>query len=123
MATTAKQLYEGFLIDIGKEDSPALHIREWNHLVNKAVDLFINKIYTAFETSQKSLDYLKAINTTANITQFFPSADKENTFTFALPADYRALTNLIVFYTVQRPIRDKCYPVGDVIPVNVRKRS
>jgi len=123
---TTKELYEGVLTEVAKEQSPHIQLYEFNHYANEAVSDFVDDIYIAFEASQKSLDYLKAIKRTINITTAGVPDPENATLTiqlnpgdypdsnrFDLPSNYRHLTNLIVNYNVSQPIFNTCYEVGD----------
>ena len=143
---TVKQLYEGVLIEVRKENFPHLHLRSFNHYLNEAVSEIIDDVYLAFEKTQKSLDYLKAIKRTLvinnsavdglentpdpastedtqlpelNITTGVGTFD--NTVKFKLPSDYRHITNLIVKYKVNSKINDDCYEAGNEFQYGSKK--
>ena len=46
---TAKQLFEGILIETNKINAPALKLIEFNHLVNKAINQWLNKLYNFYD--------------------------------------------------------------------------
>jgi hypothetical protein len=128
---TVKEIYEGVLIEVRKENFPHIHLRDFNHYLNDSVSEIIDDIYIAFEKNQKSLDYLKAIkrsivvnNTIGTGLTATPDPNGVDTITiadgsyqgsvkFILPSDYRHLTNLIVKYKVNSLIPDDCYEVGN----------
>lgn len=125
---TVKEIYEGVLIEVRKENFPHIHLRDFNHYLNEAVSEIIDDIYIAFEKNQKSLDYLKAIkqsviidatgavvdpgdpNKSLTLVQAseFPGSVK-----FNLPSNYRHLTGLVVKYKVNSAIPDDCYETGN----------
>lgn len=110
---TAKQLFEGFLIEKKKEESPHFHLREFNYYANEVIHEWIDGIVLAFqnEKNQKVLDVIKSIKRYKEFNSFSPTL--KGNFKFTLPDDYRHLSNLIVFLKVVKPIQDKCYPPSD----------
>jgi hypothetical protein len=111
---TLKELYEGALIEVDKVGAPSFHLREFNYYVNEAMSEVIDDLYIAFETNQKVLDYLKSGKKTEEISAFTPGVYPDS-LVFALPDDYRHLTNLIIYYRVDKPIFDDCYETDDII--------
>lgn len=118
---TVKELWKGFLIEAVKEESPHFHLREFNYYANRAVSNFVWDVYVAFENSQASLDYLKALKRTHFATDF--NLTEKGNVKFLLPDDYRHLTNCIIKYEVTAPIIDECYQVGDIIEFNSKRLS
>lgn len=123
---TTKELYEGVLTEVRKEQAPHIHLREFNHYANEAASEFVDDIYIAFETNQKSLDYLKAIKSTISVNEAgvadpadpgltitLNPGDYPDSLRFDLPSNYRHLTSLVVNYLVEEPIFDLCYEVDD----------
>lgn len=112
---TAKELFEGLLMEKKKEESPHFHLREFNYYANEVIYEWIDGIVLAFqnEKNQNVLDVIKSIKRYNEFTAFTPSL--KGNFKFTLPPDYRHLSNLIVFYKVLEPIVDKCYPVSDTL--------
>ena len=110
---TAKELFEGYLIETVKEESPQYHLREFNFKLNRVINEFVRNIVVSFEQNQMSLDYLKALKRTQEFTTFLPGL--KGGVKYTLPSDYRHLTNCIVFWNITAPIIDECYEVGNVI--------
>lgn len=110
---TAKQLFEGFLMELKKEESPHFHLREFNYYVNEVINEFCNNIYLTFERNQGSLDYLRNIKKYIELNSFNPT--QISSWKTPLPTDYRHLANCIVYLKVVKPIQDKCYPPSDVL--------
>jgi hypothetical protein len=116
---TVKDLFEGALIEVRKEGAPDFHLREFNYYANESASEVIDDLYIAFETGQKVLDYLKGIKKTqrydaTNIAEVTPG-EYPSSLRFALPSDYRHLTNLVVTYKTDAKIYDDCYEIGDLI--------
>lgn len=112
---TAKQLFEGVLIEVKKEDSPEFHVREFNHYANETIAEYVDDLNLTFqvEKNHKVLDVIKTLKRFNIFNTFTPTAKGQ--FSFTLPTDYRHLSNLIVRLGVVREIIDKCYEVGDEI--------
>lgn len=132
---TVKELFEGVLTEVRKEQVPHIQLYEFNHYANEAASDFVDDVFMAFETNQKSLDMLKAIkktiviNTggvadpvdpaitlTLELAGDFPDSHK-----FTLPSNYRHLTGLIVNYNVVAPVKVNCYLPGDKISMGSRR--
>lgn len=63
---TARQVYEYVLIELGKINAPALKLYEFNYLFNKAINQYINTIYTkVYDQNQQSTDDLRVLKSTA----------------------------------------------------------
>lgn len=132
---TVKQLYEAFLVNIRKEQSPTLHLRDFNYHINDVISDVIRDIALGFEANQKSLDYLKGIkklvtipaspgtfvdpNDTAatpttlqlNPGGLFPGGTPGSLST-PLPFDYRHFTGAVICYEATADIIDACYPAN-----------
>ena len=49
---TARQIYEGVLIELNKENAPNVLLEDFNYFVNKAVNNYINKRYNIYDVNQ-----------------------------------------------------------------------
>jgi hypothetical protein len=107
---TARELFEGVLIEVIKEESPHFHLREFNHYVNQVINEWIDNQVLTFrvEQDQKVLDTIKSVKRYKKIEEFRPSLKRS--FKFTLPDDYRHMSNVIVGIRVVKEIRDRCYP-------------
>lgn len=126
---TVRDIYEGVLIEVRKENFPHIQLRDFNHYLNEAVSEIIDDVYIAFEMNQKSLDYLKAIKKTIKIDtteKTIPDCEDgiqlvsgeglyKGSVKFCLPCDYRHLTGVVVKYDIVGSIPDDCYENGDII--------
>ena len=115
---TVKDIFEGALIEIRKEGAPDFHLREFNYYVNEAASEVVDDLYIAFETGQKVLDYLKGIKKTnrydATDASVVTPGEYPSSVRFALPDDYRHLTNLLITYKVTGDVYDDCYPPDSI---------
>lgn len=52
MAMTARQVFEGLLTELSKVNAPSMLLQDFNYFLNKAVNQYINKRYSAYDTGQ-----------------------------------------------------------------------
>ena len=62
---TARQLYEGVLIELHKENAPNILLEEFNYFANKSVNQYINKRYNIYDVNQQTTDDLRVLKSTA----------------------------------------------------------
>ena len=135
---TARQVFEAMLVELNNTSSPSLLLDDYNHFINKAIDMYINKRYANYDTTQQTTDDLRVLKSTAilpvekkiveNNTAAFGStggsADKElydliskdksfdAIYEVNLPADYLHTLNCTCIYSVNKT--SGCYDAGDV---------
>ena len=90
--TTARQIFEAVLIETSKVQAPTLKLYEFNHLCNKAIQQYVNKIYNIYDTSQQTSDDLLVLKTTISKT---PTKISDGYYEVLLPSDYLHLLNCI----------------------------
>lgn len=124
---TLRELYEYALIEMNKVDAPSLLLEDFNYLINKAVQQYINKVYNRYDINQQSTDDLRVLKATAQI----PIAGKKlilpgkvaktDKFMYYadLPDDYVHLLNCVVEYEVGQNF--KCYNTGDHVDFPARR--
>jgi len=105
---TERELFRAFLIESNKEESPVLHLEEFNYYANKAISNICDTLFYVYPTNQKVRDYLKALKRTIEISEFIESLKG---YKFNLPSDYRHLQKVEVFYKINKPI-DKCLDIN-----------
>ena len=119
---TARQVYEGVLIEMNKVQAPSLLLEDFNYLFNKAINQYINKKYNIYDISQQTTDDLRVLKSScvlnANTENFFNDVTKRNSmwgaiYEFQLPQDYLHLLNCICNYKVTKPF--KCYDAGTYV--------
>lgn len=117
---TARQLFEGALIECSKQNAPSLLLEDYNYFANKAINIYVNKHYNVYDTNQQSTDDLRVLKATAilsptkvydNIIAGTPVTSVSNlqgaTYEVNLPSDYLHLLNCICVYKLKKTY--KCY--------------
>ena len=124
---TARQVFEGMLVELSKVNAPSLLLEDFNYFFNKAIYQYINKRYNIYDINQQTTDDLRVLKSTA-ILNTEKSVDKEPfssltnlgagksrlfgaTYESILPDDYLHLLNCICVYELQENY--KCYNKGD----------
>ena len=119
---TARQVYEGVLIEMNKVQAPSLLLEDFNYLFNKAINQYINKKYNIYDISQQTTDDLRVLKSScvlsANQSSFVSDVTVKNSmwgaiYEFELPQDYLHLLNCICNYRVAKPF--KCYNAGTYV--------
>lgn len=124
---TARQVYEGVLIELNKVQAPNLLLEDFNYFFNKAVDQYVNKRYNIYDINQQTTDDVRVLKSTVTL----EVADGNNTkyksgrdvtkkgslynsiYEFDLPTDYLHLLNCICEYKVLKPF--KCYDANTYV--------
>ena len=103
---TARNLYEGVIIELNKENAPNLLLEDFNYFANKAINQYINKRYNIYDINQQTTDDLRVLKATALLT---PTKVDDYagltlaggaTYSVDLPSDYLHLLNCICIYNV-----------------------
>lgn len=119
---TARQVYEGVLIEMNKVQAPSLLLEDFNYLFNKAINQYINKKYNIYDISQQTTDDLRVLKSScilsADTNKMFNDVTTKNSmwgaiYEFELPQDYLHLLNCICNYKVKKPF--KCYDAGTYV--------
>lgn len=114
---TARQVYEGVLIELHKENAPNLLLEDFNYFINKAINQYINKRYNIYDINQQTTDDLRVLKATAllDVTKVDNYAGLSlaggATYEVNMPMDYLHLLNCICIYNVKKTY--KCYNEGD----------
>lgn len=127
---TARQVYEGVLIELNKVNAPSLLLEDFNYLFNKAINQYINKRYNIYDVNQQTTDDVRVLKATAILKptsafgSTYPSTEKDKaitevpitsklnslygaTYEVILPTDYLHILNCVCNYTVSKQF--KCY--------------
>lgn len=123
---TARQVYEGVLVEMNKVNAPSLLLEDFNYLFNKAINQYVNKRYNYYDVNQQTTDDLRVLKATAILpvkkTELYGSQDgtviAKNSLYGAvyevnLPPDYLHILNCICNFYVNKQI--KCYDEGTYV--------
>lgn len=123
---TARQVYEGALIEMNKVQAPSLLLEDFNYLFNKAIYQYINRKYNIYDVNQQTTDDVRVLKATAII-----PATKANiynadsgvvttqnalyggTYEVILPSDYLHILNCVCNFKVNKQF--KCYDPGTYV--------
>ena len=62
---TARQIWEGMLIELSKVNAPSMLLSDFNYFINKAINQYINKRYNIYDINQQTTDDLRVLKSTA----------------------------------------------------------
>lgn len=120
---TARQVFEATLIELNKINAPTLKLYEFNYLFNKAINQYINKIYTMYDLNQQTTDDLRVLKSSAFLTPIKTTYNQDSvlqskrnaTYEIAMPTDYLHMLNCTCIYKMAKTI--SCYNQGDYIEI------
>lgn len=137
---TARQVYEGMLVELNKSNAPTMLLQDFNYLFNKTVYQHINKRYNIYDINQQTTDDLRVLKSTAilNVTKATnnvvnsydvgtmteanmalgtPYTDSlyGATYEVMLPPDYLHILNCVCLYNVKKTWN--CYDKGNYFRV------
>lgn len=120
---TARQVYEGVLIELNKAQAPNLLLEDFNYFFNKAVDQYVNRRYNLYDINQQTTDDVRVLKSTIALevkADNQPSVSVtgkgslyQSIYEFDLPSDYLHLLNCICEYKVVKPF--KCYDANTYV--------
>ena len=64
---TIRDLYLYAQVEMNKIEAPSLLLEEYNYLMNKAVQQYINKVYNRYDINQQSSDDIRVLKSTAEV--------------------------------------------------------
>lgn len=110
---TLRNIYESVLIELDKVNAPSLLISDFIYLFNKAVQIYINTRYQAFDVTQQFTDDLRVLTKTEKISNLQASTSSDPVFkgnySITLPDDYWHILNCVCeFEAVNNPICEDC---------------
>lgn len=133
---TARQVYEGVLIELNKVEAPSLLLEDFNYLFNKAVYQYINTRYNIYDINQQTTDDVRVLKATA-ILPVKLAADAYTgddvtgngvtasnalygaTYEVTLPSDYLHILNCVCNYKVKKQF--KCYNPDSFVQFSARR--
>ena len=122
MSMTARQVYEGVLVEMNKVQAPSMLLEDFNYFINKAINQYINKKYNVYDVNQQATDDLRVLKATEVLkvtkTNKYGPANTDGdvisrnsifgaTYEAYLPEDYLHMLNCICNYKVKKQF--KCY--------------
>lgn len=133
---TARQVYEGVLIELNKVEAPSLLLEDFNYLFNKAVYQYISTRYNIYDINQQTTDDVRVLKATA-ILPVKLAADAYTdddvtgngvtasnalygaTYEVILPSDYLHILNCVCNYKVKKQF--KCYNPDSFVQFSARR--
>lgn len=133
---TARQVYEGVLIELNKVEAPSLLLEDFNYLFNKAVYQYINTRYNIYDINQQTTDDVRVLKATAILpVKLAADAYADNgvtgngvtasnalygaTYEVILPSDYLHILNCVCNYKVKKQF--KCYNPDSFVQFSARR--
>lgn len=133
---TARQVYEGVLIELNKVEAPSLLLEDFNYLFNKAVYQYINTRYNIYDINQQTTDDVRVLKATAilpvklaanaytgdGVTGNGVTASNAlygATYEVILPSDYLHILNCVCNYKVKKQF--KCYNPDSFVQFSARR--
>lgn len=124
---TARQVWEGMLVELSKVNAPSMLLSDFNYFFNKAINQYINKRYNIYDINQQTTDDLRVLKATAilepnKVESISDSEEGLNkflgygaglsrifgaTYEVYLPLDYLHMLNCICIFKLNK--RHKCY--------------
>lgn len=129
---TARQVYEALLIECNKVQAPSILLEDYNYIIQKAINQWINKRYNVYDYNQQTTDDLAVLKATQVITMHKKATDKYPTtantnssedsrytgiygavYEAELPLDYYHILNCVCEFVPKKNFKcyDKNYPV------------
>lgn len=100
---TIRQIFEAVLIECNKIQAPTLKLYEFNYLIKKAINQYVNKIYNIYDLNQQTTDDLRVLKSTISIPATEKNSDLEFYYEVNFPKDYLHLLNLRCIYQINNP--------------------
>lgn len=138
---TARQVYEGVLIELNKVEAPSLLLEDFNYLFNKAVYQYINTRYNIYDINQQTTDDVRVLKATAILpvkltADAYTGGDVTGgdvtgngvtasnalygaTYEVILPSDYLHILNCVCNYKVKKQF--KCYNPDSFVQFSARR--
>ena len=124
---TARQIFEATEIELNKIQAPSLKLYEFNYLVNKSINQYVNKVYNIHDINQQTTDDLRVLKSTAYLQPIpFDSSNHSSirslygaTYEVYMPLDYLHLLNCVCVYEVKK--QKDCWDVGNYVPVSATR--
>lgn len=124
---TARQIFEATEIELNKIQAPSLKLYEFNYLINKSINQYVNKVYNIHDINQQTTDDLRVLKSTAYLQPIpFDSSNHSSirslygaTYEVYMPLDYLHLLNCVCVYEVKK--QKDCWDVGNYVSVSATR--
>lgn len=127
---TARQVYNGVLIELNKVAAPSLLLEDFNYLFNKAIYQYINKKYNIYDYNQQSTDDIRVLKSTAILQPTLADATYSGVSSTAnslysavyevdLPLDYLHILNCVCNYKVHKNY--ECYNADTYVQFGAKR--
>lgn len=112
------EVYEALLIELSRVEAPNILLEDFNYYLNKAINQYVNKKYSNFETTQQSTDDLKFLITKIPLRY----DDMDEYFKVTIPDNYLHLLSITCKYTVKEG-GYKCFTYGKTFSYPAKKAT
>lgn len=125
---TARQIYEGMLVELNKVNAPSLLLEDYNYMINKAIYQYVNQQYNIYDVNQQTSDNLRVLKGTAFLEPKparpedygSVSGNYDNIWVVTLPSDYYHILNCLVTYNVKKRFGN-CYDEGSTFEIGATR--
>lgn len=123
---TLRQLYEYVLIECNKKEAPPLLLEDFNYFFNKAINLWINRMYNVYEINQQKSDDLRILKSSTSIIPILSepwnnSSLLNKTYEAYLPDDYLHILGCIAEYTLKS--KHGCNTAGNKVQYGIKRMT
>lgn len=119
---TIRQIFEAVLIECNKIQAPTLKLYEFNYLIKKAINQYVNKKYNIYGLNQQTTDDLRVLQSSSSI----PVGELKNSnyqsgfyYEVNFPSDYLHLLNLRCIYKINST--KNCQKDGSYIEIPAKR--
>lgn len=127
---TARQVYQGVLVELNKVAAPSLLLEDFNYLFNKAVYQYVNKKYNIYDINQQTTDDVRVLKSTAILqpsladSTYSSISSATNSLYSAvyevnLPLDYLHILNCVCNYKVHKNY--ECYNANTYVQFGAKR--
>lgn len=111
---TARDIWDAMGVELNKVQAPSLLIEDYNYLINKAVNQYINRNYNMYDLNQQMSDNLRVLKSTTFIkpvktnVEGYTNYDTINKYIYEveLPVDYLHILNCIITFKPKKTFKN-----------------
>lgn len=119
---TIRQVFEAVLIECNKIQAPTLKLYEFNYLIKKAINQYVNKKYNIYGLNQQTTDDLRVLQSSSSIRAGeLKNSNYQSGFYYEVnfPSDYLHLLNLRCIYEITST--KNCQEKGSYIEIPAKR--